>query len=74
MPADIEAKTLVIDGAADSADMIRILLYHGHAVPLFRQEIRRREPSWTGADHHHVGRFGRRLHQIHPKFAADFAS
>ena len=50
MTADVEAKTLVLDGTADPADIDRVLLDHRHALARLGQQIGSGEAGGAGAD------------------------
>jgi hypothetical protein len=51
--ADIEHEVLVVHGAADAADIDRILLDHGHGRHLFGQAIGGGQTRRPGTDHQH---------------------
>ena len=48
--ADVEAKSLVADGAGDAADVLRILLHDHHRAPGCRQLVRCGEAARASPD------------------------
>src|SRR3546814_17344486 len=48
--ADIEAESVMLDGAADAADIIRVLFDHRDAIPLPGQQIGGGQPGGSGTD------------------------
>jgi len=50
--ANIETVTVILDGAGNSADILRIRLQHHNALALFAQFIGGGQPSGPGADDH----------------------
>src|SRR3546814_13045296 len=53
--ADIEAESVMLDGAADAADIIRVLFDHRDAIPLPGQQIGGGQPGGSGPDDRAVG-------------------
>src|SRR3546814_7209037 len=53
--ADIEAESVMLDGAADAADIIRVLFDHRDAIPLPGQQIGGGQPGGSGTDDRDVG-------------------
>ena len=55
MPADVEAKALVLDRAADAADIALVLFDHRHLIALLGQQIGGGQPGRPRADDGDVG-------------------
>ncbi len=55
MSADVEAKALMLDRAADAADIALVLFDHRYLIPLLRQQIGGGQPGRPRADDGDVG-------------------
>ena len=55
MAADVEQEILVLDGAADAADIDRVALDDDDGARLLGQAIRGSEAGGPGTDHEHFG-------------------
>ena len=55
MAADVEQIALIVDGAADAADIERIALDHDHRARFLGQAIGGGEAGGPGADHEDFG-------------------
>src|SRR3546814_17730475 len=53
--ADIEAESVMLDGAADAADIIRVLFDHRDAIPRPGQQIGGGQPGGYGTDDRDAG-------------------
>ena len=50
MPADVEAKAVMLDGPADAADMPGVFLDDDDFIACFGQQIRGGEAGWSRPD------------------------